>query len=211
MSTALSIPVAPKSPEELYNKYGVFAVLVPNTQDSAYGFSDLVDQLTLAPALHQELLSQSCLFLFGKDRRSLEDILDIGATPFLPVPNKKANATNVAELDDVANASDTTCGSNHTNTPSQLWHGFVGISLRRRPQAAMLGGWSLGFQPVLFAYAPPGRSPDIPICSESRGRMAGIHRHHVLIGCVRGSGILGMKAMKRNTRAKCDARPVSPR
>ncbi|KXS97053.1 hypothetical protein AC579_7594 [Pseudocercospora musae] len=209
MSPTLSIPVAPKTTEELYNKYGVFAVLVPNSQESAHGFSDLVDQLMLTPTLHQEILSQSCLFLFGEDRRSLEDILDVGATPFLPLPNRKANNSDVADSDDVANASDTTCGSAHTNTSAQLWHGFVGISLKKRPQAAMLGGWFLGFQPVLFAYAPPGRCPDIPICSESRGRMAGIHRHHVLIGCVRGSGILGMKAVKRHARAKCDARPVS--
>lgn len=204
-----SIAIAPTSREELFIQYGVVAVLVPNSQAAVEGFSELVDQIILTPTMYKGLVGQPCLFLFNQEKRSMEEILDIGATPFLDVDNQEATSSIVAEPDNVGNASDTTCGSTPIESP--LWHGFVGISLRKQPQAAILGGWSVGFQPILRDWLlPPGRSPDIPICSDSRGRLAGIHRHHVLLGFVRGTGILGMKTVRLGqTRAKCDARPIT--
>lgn len=202
MTTTFPIPLAPETRDELFQRHGIIAVLLPSGSAAAEGFSDLVDQILLAPHKHKHILDRQCIFLYRKEKRPLDEILDVGSNLFLPDQDRRPenDAHHNVDQDDLANASDTTCTSTTTVEPVLLWHGFVGISLEHGSEVPRFG-WSVGYQPIWLDFV---KSPDIPLCSEERGRLAKLHRRHVTFNFIHGTGTLALKALHERPRPRCD-------
>ncbi|USW59632.1 Putative protein kinase [Septoria linicola] len=196
MTTTFPIIIAPATRDELYQRYGIFAVLVPFGAPAVEAFSDLVDQILLAPREFQPLFDRQCIFLYRSERRPLDEVIDIGPSFFLPEDAQQGSAGNTLHQDDLADASDTTCTSTiSAETPNLLWHGFVAFSLNHSPAAPRFG-WSVGYQPTWHELT---RSPDIPLCSQARARHAKLHRRHLTFSFWHGTGTLAFKAIHDNT------------
>lgn len=200
----LPLPIAPATQDELYQQYHICAVLLPIGQAAVRGFSDLVEQILSAPSAHQSLLDQQCIFLYSAQKRTLDAILDTGAATFGPLVDQ----TTSGDLDDYASAfpSDSTCPSSPSDdAPCQLWHGFVAISTRRPPELPAVG-WSIGYQPHLQTLSR--KPPDIPLCSEERGRQAGMHARHIVINFMQGAATLALKQIHQRPQLTCDTTPL---
>ncbi|USW59710.1 hypothetical protein Slin15195_G130290 [Septoria linicola] len=102
----LPMAVAPATCDELFTKYGIVAVFLPSGLPAIEAFSELVDEIILAPHQHRAILDNHRLLLYSESRRTLDEIPDIGHVPFMSVQDNR-----LLESDDHGSTTDTTCAS----------------------------------------------------------------------------------------------------
>ncbi|KAI5357372.1 putative protein kinase [Septoria linicola] len=192
----LPMAVAPATCDELFTKYGIVAVFLPSGLPAIEAFSELVDEIILAPHQHRAILDNHRLLLYSESRRTLDEILDIGHVPFMSVQDNR-----LLESDDHGSTTDTTCAS--VDAAGPFWHGFLAISLRYLP-AEIKRGWLLGYQPVTPDGLAPIKPPDVPLCTYARGKSTNIHRGHLAVRHVSGTATLEFEVMQHRPPAQCD-------